>query len=76
MLKEIYTRLYSETEQGKQSWSEVSARTADLLRQCGGDGVDVCKLEEALTAAGEAGMEQGFILGARFIIELITEAII
>lgn len=34
------------------------------------------RLEDALTAAGEAGMEQGFILGARFIMELMTEAMI
>jgi len=76
MLNEIYTQLYSETEQGKRSWREVSRRNAELLRQISGEGVDLCRLEDALTAAGEAGMEQGFILGARFIMELMTEAMI
>lgn len=57
MLNEIYTQLYSETEQGKRSWREVSRRNAELLRKISGEGIDQCRLEDALTAAGEAGTE-------------------
>lgn len=76
MLKEIYSQLYSESERGKQAWRETDARVNALMHQYGGDSADMRRLEDALTAAGEAGMEQGFILGARFIMELFTEAMI
>jgi len=46
------------------------------MHQYGGDSADMRRLEDALTAAGEAGIEQGFLLGARFIMELMTEAMI
>lgn len=68
--------MYEETERGKGAWKEVGARIDILLRQYSGDGTDSRRLEDALTAAGEAGMEQGFMAGARFIMELFTEAML
>ncbi|MCC8152410.1 MAG: hypothetical protein LIO96_13460 [Lachnospiraceae bacterium] len=76
MLKEIYSQLYSESERSKQAWREIDARVNVLMHQYGGDSADMRRLEDALTAAGEVGMEQGFILGTRFAMVLITEAMI
>ncbi len=76
MIKEIYNRVYAQTEYGKQKEEEVSNEVSKLLEENRENPVSEDRLEELLSAAAGIGIDKGFQMGLGFMVRLWAEAIV
>ncbi|SHK63474.1 hypothetical protein [Hespellia stercorisuis] len=75
MIKEIYNRVYTQTEYGKQKEAEVSDEVSKLLEENGANPASEDRLEELLSAAAGIGIDKGFQMGLAWWIQLLAELI-